>query len=44
MKARPSWRETIGALPPQAIRHWQSLGRQAWPQIAPHLRRQPPAF
>ncbi|MBN9516284.1 MAG: glutathione S-transferase family protein [Alphaproteobacteria bacterium] len=42
MKARPSWRETIGALPPQVIQHWQSLGRQAWPQIAPHLRRQPP--
>lgn len=41
MKARPSWRETIGALPLQVIQHWQSLGRQAWPQIAPHLRRQP---
>ncbi len=44
MKARPSWRETIGALPPQVIQHWQSLGRQAWPQIAPHLRRRPPTF
>lgn len=44
MKARPSWRETIGALPPQVVQHWQSLGRQAWPQIAPHLRRQPAVF
>ena len=41
MTARPSWRETIGALPPQVIQHWQALGRQAWPQIAPHLRRRP---
>lgn len=38
MKARPSWRETIGALPRQVVDHWQSLGRKAWPQIAPHLR------
>ena len=44
MKARPSWRETIGALPPQVIQHWQTLGRQAWPAIAPHLRRRPPTF
>lgn len=43
MKTRPCWRETIGALPPQVIQHWQALGRQAWPQIAPHLRRQPAA-
>lgn len=40
MKARLSWRETIGALPRQVVEHWQSLGRQAWPQIAPHLRLQ----
>lgn len=38
MKARPSWAATIGALPRQIIDHWQSLGRQAWPQIARHLR------
>lgn len=38
MKARPSWAETIGTLPRQVIDHWQSLGRKAWPHIAPHLR------
>ena len=41
MKTRPSWGETIGALPLQVVEHWQSLGKQAWPQIVPHLRRQP---
>lgn len=40
MKARPSWGETIGALPRQVVEHWQSLGRQAWPRIVPHLRLQ----
>jgi glutathione S-transferase len=39
MKARPSWAATIGTLPRQVVDHWQSLGRQAWPQISPHLRR-----
>ena len=39
MKMRPSWRETIGALPLGVVQRWQSLGRQAWPQIVPHLRR-----
>lgn len=38
MKARPSWRETIGALPRQVVEHWQSLGRRAWPDIRRHLR------
>lgn len=39
MKARPSWAATIGTLPRQVVDHWQSLGRKAWPQVAPHLRR-----
>lgn len=42
MKARASWHEAIGMLPAAAIEHWQSLGRQAWPQIERHLRRPPP--
>lgn len=37
MKARPSWGATIGALPRQVVEHWQSLGRQAWADIARHL-------
>lgn len=41
MKARPSWRDTIGALPPQVVAHWQSLGRQGWAQVARHLKRMP---
>lgn len=41
MKVRPSWGGTIGALPANVVQHWQSLGRQAWPRIVPHLQRPP---
>ena len=41
MKKRASWQDAIGVLPASVIERWQALGRQAWPQIATHLRRLP---
>ena len=41
MQSRPSWGQTIGALPASVIGRWQALGWQAWPEIVRHLRRPP---
>ncbi|TWT15305.1 glutathione S-transferase family protein [Reyranella sp. CPCC 100927] len=41
MKRRASWQTAIGVLPAPVVERWQALGRQAWPQVAMHLRRRP---
>jgi glutathione S-transferase len=41
MKARPSWGEVFAPLPEAVLSYWGSLGREAWPKIAPHLRAPP---